>query len=135
MQNVIKSFDDYQKSYQESLNNPEQYWSKSASNYHWYSHFERTQSGSFHELDVAWFVGGKTNLSYNCIDRYLEKNGEKTAVIWIEIDPARTPTKITFNDLHNRVNTFAASLKSLGVEKGDRVCFYMGMVPELLVGI
>lgn len=135
MENTIKSFDDYQKSYKSSLNDIEKYWGASASNYHWFSHWERVHSGSFHELDVAWFTGAKTNIAYNCLDRHLEKRGNHTAVIWIENDFDKKPTKISFKELHARVNVFAAALKAQGVKKGDRVCFYMGMVPELMIGV
>lgn len=135
MKNVIGSFDDYQKLYGESLTNSEKFWSDSASNYHWFSHWERVHSGSFHELDVAWFTGAKTNIAYNCLDRHLDKNANKTAVVWLDNDSKVAPVNITFKELHTRVNTFAAALKSQGVQKGDRVCFYMGMVPELMVGV
>lgn len=135
MHNTINSFEDYQRLYNDSLNNPDQFWTNSADNYHWFTRWERVYSGSFHELDVAWFKAGRTNISYNCLDRHLETRADKTAVTWIENDPNQAPTNITFKELHERVNVFAAALKGLGVQKGDRVCFYMGMVPELLIGV
>lgn len=135
MKNTIRSFDDYQKLYDESLSNPEKFWTDSAANYHWYSHWDRISSGSFHELDVAWFTGAKTNITYNCLDRHLDKNANKTAVVWLDNDPQVAPVNITFKELYSRVNTFAAALKAQGVQKGDRVCFYMGMVPELMIGV
>ncbi len=135
MQNTIRSFADYQQFYQAALEQPEKFWSASAKNYTWFSQWERITSGSFHELDVAWFKGGKTNLTFNCVDRHLADKGDKPAVIWVENDPNAAPTEITFKQLHQRVNAFAAMLVAEGVQKGDRVCFYMGMVPELLVGV
>lgn len=135
MQNTIRSLNDYQKLYQQSLTDSDAFWSASASNYHWFNSWERVQRGSFDELDTSWFSGGKTNLSYNCIDRHLEKNASKTAVTWVDNDPNIAPVHISFKELHERVNTFAAVLQAQGIVRGDRVCFYMGMVPELLVGI
>ena len=135
MKNTITDLSGYENFYKASSEKTNEYWSDSASNYHWFKPWTCVQSGDFNNLEIKWFDGATTNMSYNCIDRHLENKGDETAVIWLDNDPKAKPLNISFKDLHQRVNSFAAMLKDQGVEKGDRVCFYMGMVPELLVGI
>ena len=135
MKNTIKSLNDYHSLYDSSMNDTNSFWTESASNYHWFKSWDSITSGNFKDLNIKWFEGAKTNLSYNCIDRHLKKSGNKTAVTWIDNDHTKEPIHITYQDLYDRVNTFSAILKSKNIKKGDRVCFYMGMVPELLVGI
>ena len=135
MKNTIKSLNDYHSLYDSSMNDTNSFWTESASNYHWFKSWDSITSGNFNDLKIKWFEGAKTNLSYNCIDRHLKKSGNKTAVTWIDNDHTKEPIHITYQDLYDRVNTFSAILKSKNIKKGDRVCFYMGMVPELLVGI
>ncbi|MBH48967.1 MAG: acetyl-coenzyme A synthetase, partial [Halobacteriovorax sp.] len=135
MNNTITDLSGYETFYNKSLNNTEEYWSETAKNYLWFKPWNKVQSGDFNDLELKWFEGAKTNMSFNCIDRHLKTKANDTAVIWIDNDPKVDPLKVTFSELHQRVNAFASMLKDQGVEKGDRVCFYMGMVPELLVGV
>ncbi len=135
MKNTIKSLSDYQSLYSSSINDHESFWNDTAVNYHWFKPWDSIQTGDFENLDVKWFEGAKTNLSFNCIDRHLPKLANKSAVTWIDNDPTKVPLNITYQELSERVNAFASILKAKNIKKGDRVCFYMGMVPELLVGV
>lgn len=135
MENTITDLNGYEQSYKSSMESSDSYWSETAKNYHWFKPWDTVQSGDFNDLKLKWFEGAKTNMSFNCIDRHLKTRANDTAVIWIDNDPKIEPLKITFSELHKRVNAFASMLEDQGVNKGDRVCFYMGMVPELLVGV
>lgn len=128
----IKSMDQYKKMYKESLLNPEKFWSSIAEELHWFKHW--TKLKTWKAPDAKWFIGGKTNISYNCIDRHLTTwRRNKAAIIW-EGEPGETRI-LTYQTLHRDVCKFANVLKKLGVNKGDRVAVYMGMVPELAVAV
>ncbi len=133
--NTIKNADDYKRFYDMSLNDKEAFWSEVASNYKWNRPFEKITSGDFNNLDVKWFEGAKLNITENCIDRHLEKRANKTAIIYEANNPDEESLHITYKELHSRVCKFANVLKDRGVKKGDRVIFYMSMVPDLLVGV
>ena len=132
---TISQKSDYTTSYQQSLKNPEHYWSQVAQDYLWRKPFERIQSGSFEELNVKWFEGAQLNITENCLDRHLAAKGDQWAVIWEPNDPQQPPIKLTYRQLHQRVCQMANVLKKHQVGKGDRVCLYMSMVPELLIGV
>ncbi|RDH46024.1 acetate--CoA ligase [Zooshikella ganghwensis] len=120
----------YQELYQESINNPDAFWAEQAKvHLHWFSPWEKVYQGDFAQGDVAWFVGGKLNVTYNCIDRHLPTKANQTAIIWEADEPGQSLI-ITYQMLHDHVCRMANVLKEQGVKKGDRVCIYMPMIPE-----
>jgi acetyl-CoA synthetase len=131
----INSFDEYKEAYQKSIDNPEQFWGKIAENFTWRKKWDKVLEWNFTEPKVEWFKGGKLNITENCIDRHLETMGEKPAFIWEPNHPDERIRVVTYNRLHKRVCQFAQVLKNNGVKKGDRVCIYMGMVPELTYAV
>ncbi|MFT6603830.1 MAG: acetyl-CoA synthetase, partial [Bacteriovoracaceae bacterium] len=133
--NTIKDADDYKRFYDMSLNDKDAFWSEVAANYKWNKLWDKITSGDFNNLDVKWFEGAKLNITENCLDRHLESRGDKTAIIYEANNPNEKPLHISYKDLHKRVCQFSNVLKDQGVKKGDRVIFYMSMVPELLIGV
>ena len=131
----IESKEQYLDFYKDSMEAPEAYWSKIAETFTWQKPWDKVLSGDFNELNMKWFEGAKLNITENCLDRHLAKLGNKTAIIWEPNDPKESAQHITYQELTDRVNRFANVLKDNGVKKGDRVCFYMSMVPELLTGV
>lgn len=131
----IKSTGDYVKNYLESISNVESYWNNVAENFTWEKNWETTLKGSLEKQNVEWFSGGQLNITSNCIDRHFEERPNDVAVVWVANDPSKPAVEITYKDLYENVCSFANVLKSQGAKKGDRICFYMGMVPELLYGI
>ncbi|MGV6818022.1 MAG: acetate--CoA ligase [Thiotrichales bacterium] len=126
----------YEKLYQQSVEDPEGFWSEQAKSYlSWYQPWSSVLDWSFDEdVKIRWFEGGKLNVSYNCLDRHLEERGDQVAIIWEGDDPAED-RKITYRELHEEVSRFANVLKSRGVTKGDRVAIYMPMIPEAAVAM
>jgi acetyl-CoA synthetase len=131
----INDFKDYQNQYDLSLKDPENFWGKIAENFHWFKSWERVKSGNFHDVDFKWFVGGKTNMSYNCLDRHIPKRGDQTALIFEPNSPDGEKRTFTYKELLNEVENVASSMTELGIKKGDIVCFYMSQVPELLISL
>ncbi len=128
----IKSFEEYEKLYAEAAADPPAFWAKIAEeNIHWFKKWDTVLE--WNEPHAKWFVGGTTNISYNCLDRHLETRGDKIAIIW-EGEPGDVRT-FTYKELHVEVCKFANALKSLGVVKGDRVALYMPLVPELAIAM
>ena len=124
----IKDIDEYHKLYKESIDNSEAFFQKLAKeNISWINDFNEVQNDGF--ANTKWFIGGKTNVSFNCIDRHLDENSNKTALIWEGDDPNESK-QFTYKELHLQVCKFANVLKELGVKKGSRVCIYMPMIPE-----
>ena len=124
----IKNIEEYFDLYNESINNPEEFFQRLAKeNISWIEDFNKVHNSEF--SNTKWFQGGKTNVSLNCIDRHLDKNSEKIALIWEGDDPNESK-KFSYEDLHIEVCKFANILKELGVGKGSRVCIYMPMIPE-----
>lgn len=131
----IKSLDQYKERYGESLNDPEGFWSRVAERLHWFKKWDKVMDYDFINANIKWFEGGRLNVSYNCLDRHVEAGyGDKTAIIWEGNDPSESK-QITYNELLEQVSKFANVLKSHGVKKGDRVCIYMQMIPELAVAM
>jgi acetyl-CoA synthetase len=128
----IKSQEQYEMAYRVSVNQPEEFWASVAENFLWRKKWDKVLEWNFKEPNVKWFQGGKLNITENCIDRHLKTMGEKPAFIWEPNDRVRV---ITYNRLHKRVCQVAQMLKNNGVKKGDRVCIYMGMVPELVYAV
>lgn len=131
----IRSEADYHAAYQKSVENPEGFWAEIAAHFHWRKKWDRVLNWNFREPKVEWFAGGKLNITENCIDRHLETLGDKPAIIWEPNDPNERVRVVTYNRLHKRVCQFAQVLINNGVKKGDRVCIYMGMVPELAYAV
>lgn len=128
----IQSMEQYEALYKQSIEDPDTFWSNVASELHWFKKWDKVLDWN---LPMAkWFVGGKFNLSYNCVDRHaLSERANKTAIIW-EGEPGEI-RKLTYAELHVEVQKFANALKSLGIKKGDRVAVYMGMTPELAIAL
>lgn len=131
----IKSFDQYKADYQRSIEDPEGFWSNVAQHFQWHKKWDKVLDWNFKEPKVEWFKGAKLNITENCIDRHLATMGDKPAIIWEPNNPEDRVRIVTYNRLHKRVCQFAQVLTNLGVKKGDRVCIYMGMVPELAYAV
>ncbi len=132
---TISSQADYIKAYQESITDPEKFWGEIAEDFVWKKRWDRVLEYDFHKADVKWFSGGKMNITENCIDRHLDQNGNNTAILWEPADPNDEARKITYKELHQQVCKVGNMLKSHGVNKGDRVCIYMPMIPELAYAV
>jgi len=131
----IRSLEAYKEAYAKSIHEPEAFWADVAQHFHWRKPWEKVLDWNFKEPSVKWFAGGKLNITENCIDRHLDTMGEKPAIIWEPNNPEERVRVVTYNRLHKRVCQFAQVLKNNGVKKGDRVCIYMGMVPELAYAV
>jgi acetyl-CoA synthetase len=127
----------HQLSNEESVLTPEleTYWSEIANTFQWKKKWESVQTGNFHDVNVEWFKGGKLNITENCLDRHLEKRRQKKALIFEPNNPNEAATFLTYGELHISVCRFASLLKKRGIKKGDIVSFYMGMTPELMIGV
>jgi acetyl-CoA synthetase len=124
----------YQKMYDESVQDPEGFWAKQAERLHWNRKWDKVMDVNYHEAEIKWFEGGQINVAYNCLDRHLEERGDQVAIIWESDDP-NVDRKITYRELHEEVCKFSNVLKSNGVNKGDRVCLYLPMIPEAAVAM
>ncbi len=131
----ITSFEQYQKAYQQSVNEPEQFWAAIADNFLWKKKWDKVLSWNFTEPHIKWFEGAKLNITENCLDRHLLLNGDKPAIIWEPNDPEKDNVTLTYKMLHEQVCRFANVLKRNGAQKGDRICIYMPMVPELAIAV
>ncbi len=129
----ITSFDEYKEEYQKSVDNPEAFWAGHAESFVWKKKWDKVLDWNFSGPDVKWFEGGELNITENCLDRHLEERGDKVAILWEPNEPGEAAIKLTYKDLHKKVCEFANVLKAQGVKKGDRVCMYMPMVPELAI--
>ena len=131
----IPSFDRYDEIYKRSIEDPENFWAETAQRIHWIKPWDTVRNFDFSQGKIEWFSGGKLNACYNCIDRHIENgHGNETAIIWEGNDPNQS-RKFSYSELLKDVSQFANALKSMGVEKGDRVCLYMQMIPELAVAV
>ena len=135
MTQVIKSFDEYRQAWKKSVDDPEGYWAEQAETFVWQKKWDKVLEWNFQDPDVKWFINGKLNVTENALDRHLAERGDKVAILWEPNDPNGEVQKYTYRDLYHEVCKTANALKSRGIEKGDRVCFYMPMVPELAIGI
>lgn len=131
----IKSLEQYLSAYKKSVEDPEGFWSVIAENFYWRKKWDKVLEWNFKEPRIEWFKGAKLNITENCIDRHLEKNANTPAIIWESNDPEEHHRVLTYRELYNKVCQFAHVLKNNGINKGDRVCIYMGMVPELAIAI
>jgi acetyl-CoA synthetase len=131
----ITSLEQYHEAYKKSIENPEEFWGEIAEHFTWRKKWNKVLNWNFTEPNINWFEGGKLNITENCIDRHLAERGEQPAIIWEPNNPEEKTRIVTYNRLHKRVCQVAQMLTNLGVKKGDRVCIYMGMIPELTYAV
>ncbi len=131
----INSFEEYEEQYKLSTERPEDFWGQIASNYQWQKPWDKTLEWEFDSPDVKWFLNAKLNITENCLDRHLEKRGNKLALIWEPNDPKERFVRMTYRELHEEVCRTANVLKKHGLSKGDRVAIYMPMIPELTIAV
>lgn len=131
----IKSFDEYQRAYQESVEQPETFWAGVADHFYWRRKWTNVLDWNFKEPNIKWFEGAKLNITENCLDRHIYQLGDKPAIIWEPNDPNAAHRVLTYKQLLEKVEQFANVLKNNGVRKGDRVCIYLPMVPELVIAV
>ena len=129
-QRALINNEQYLTMYDASINDPETFWSEQANEFlDWHTGWQQLTDSNFMKGEARWFVGGKLNACYNCIDRHLPKRADQTAIIWEGDDP-ETSAEMSYSEVHEKVCRLANALKSRGVQKGDRVCIYMPMIPE-----
>ncbi|MFK5880433.1 MAG: acetate--CoA ligase [Flavobacteriaceae bacterium] len=132
----IKHLEEYYKVYRNSVRDPEVFWEEIAEeHFSWRKRWDKVLSWDFKKPEVKWFEGAKLNITENCIDRHLTTKGNKTAILFEPNNPDEEAQHITYNRLYERVNQFANVLKDNGVKKGDRVCIYLPMIPELAISL
>jgi len=125
----------YERMYRRSLEEPDSFWAEQAETFlTWFRKWDRVSNNDLSRGQIRWFEGGRLNVSYNCLDRHLERHGDRAALIWEGDEPDQSKT-ITYRELHAEVCKFANVLKERGVNKGDRVCVYMPMIPEAVVAM
>jgi acetyl-CoA synthetase len=129
----VKSYDEYQAMYDRSIRDPEGFWGEIAGRFEWKEKWTKVRDYTFEPpVEIKWFVGGKTNVSVNCLDRHLARRGDQTAILWEGNVPGED-SKLTYRELYEDVCRFANALRSMGVKKGDRVCIYLQMIPQAAV--
>jgi len=131
----IRSMEEYNRAYEESIKDPDAFWANVAESFTWKKRWDKIRSGGYDQADFKWFEGAQLNITENCLDRHLDTIGDKTAIIWEPNDPKEAGKNLTFKELHQEVCRFANVLIKNNVKKGDRVCIYMPMVPELAIAV
>ena len=131
----LRSKEEYDAAYAKSVSDPEGFWAGQADTFEWHKKWNTVLEWDFEKPDVKWFGGGKLNITENVLDRHLKKRGNKLAVIWEPNDPHERFLRLTYRELHERVCMYANVLKRNGAKKGDRICIYMPMIPELVVAV
>ena len=131
----VTSYEEYKAAYKHSVDEPEAFWAGVADNFVWRKKWDKVLKWDFKKPDIKWFINGKLNITENCLDRHLAVSGDKPAIIWEPNDPKDKHRVISYNELYFKVTQFANVLINNGVKKGDRVCIYMGMVPELPIAM
>ena len=131
----IKSFEEYKAAYAKSVEDPEGFWAEIAENFTWRKKWDTVLNWNFKDPKIEWFKGGKLNITENCLDRHLETKGDQPALFWESNDPEEHHRTLTYKRLYEKVCMFAHVLKNNGVKKGDRICIYMGMIPELAIAV
>ena len=131
----IRSLKQYHDAYKHSIDDPEGFWDVQADTFAWFKRWDQTLRWNFTGPNVQWFLNGKLNITVNCLDRHLGTRGDQIALLWEPNNPTRENVHYTYRELYHAVCKTANALKSLDIRKGDRVCFYMPMVPELMIGI
>jgi acetyl-CoA synthetase len=131
---LIEDLPQYFEDYKKSIKNPKKFWDKVADqNFVWYQRWSKVVKYDMNEAKITWFKNAKLNITKNCIDRHLAIRGEKTAIIWEPNDPKEEAQHISYQELYTRVNKTANVLQDMGIKKGDRVCIYLPMIPELAI--
>lgn len=131
---LIEDLPHYFEDYKKSIKNPKKFWDKIADeNFVWYQRWSKVVKYDMNEAKISWFKNAKLNITKNCLDRHLSVRGDKTAIIWEPNDPKEEAQHISYSELYTRVNKTANVLKDMGIEKGDRVCIYLPMIPELAI--
>ena len=132
----IENLEEYFKHYKKSIREPKKFWDRIASeNFTWYQEWDNVIDFNMAEAEIKWFTNAKVNITKNCIDRHLAKRGDKTAIIFEPNDPKEAAQHISYNELYERVSKMANVLRDQGVKKGDRVCIYLPMIPELAISL
>ncbi|KAF2518710.1 acetate--CoA ligase [Flavobacterium salilacus subsp. salilacus] len=132
----VGSLEQYFKHYNKSLREPRKFWDRIADeNFTWYQKWDKVVEFDMQEAEIKWFLNAKVNITKNCIDRHLAKRGEKTAIIFEPNNPNEEALHITYNQLYDRVCKMANVLREQGIQKGDRVCIYLPMIPELAIAV
>jgi acetyl-CoA synthetase len=131
----IKTLEEYRLAYQASVTDPEGFWAGIANHFQWRRPWDKVLEWNFSEPSVRWFIGGQLNITENCLDRHLAERGDKPAIIWEPNNPEEDYRILSYRELHFKVCQFANVLKNNGLKKGDRVCIYMPMVPELAIAV
>jgi len=129
----IRTQAEYDANYAESVKDPVGFWTAHADTFEWHQKWNTALEWDFETPNVKWFAGGKLNITENCLDRHLKKRGNKLAIIWEPNDPKERFVRLTYRELHEKVCQYANVLKRNGAKKGDRICIYMPMVPELVI--
>jgi acetyl-CoA synthetase len=125
----------YEKAYAQSVQDPENFWNDIAQHFHWKKKWNKVVEWNFTEPSIQWFLGAQLNITENCLDRHIAERGHEPAIIWEPNDPDEHHRILTYKDLLFKVEQFCHVLSNNGVKKGDRVCLYMGMVPELAIAV
>ena len=132
--NAYINTEKYEEMYKQSIEDPENFWAEQADKVDWTKKWDKVMDYSFNTADIKWYIGGKLNVTYNCIDRHLEKRGDQTAII-LESDDTNFDKSFTYKELHKEVSRFSNVLKKHNVKKGDVVIIYMPMIPELSIAV
>ncbi len=131
----IKSIEQYHEAYKKSVEDPEGFWAEQAETFTWHQKWHTVLKNDFVTPDVRWFEGGKLNITENCLDRHIGTKGDQTAIIWEANEANERSLKYTYKELLAEVNKCANALKAQGVKKGDRICFYMPMIPQVAIAM
>ena len=132
--NAYINTEKYEEMYKQSIDDPENFWAEQAKKVDWTKKWDKVMDYDFNTADIKWYLGGKLNVTYNCIDRHLEERGDQKAIIWESDDP-NLDKSYTYKELHKEVSRFANVLKKHDVKKGDVVIIYMPMIPELSIAV
>jgi len=135
MTTQIKNLQEYKDAYQRSVSDPEGFWKEQADTFTWNQPYDKVLEWDFDEPNIKWFLNGKMNITENCLDRHIESRGDQVAILWEPNDPSQPVQRYTYKELLAAVSRCANGLKSKGITKGDRVVFYMPMVPELAIAV
>ncbi len=135
MKKNIATLKEYKIEYEKSINNPEGFWEEKAQSFMWKKKWKNVLSWDFKKPEIKWFEGGKLNITENCLDRHLEKKGDQIAIKWVANNPKEKNRNLSYREVYTQVCKFANVLKNNGTKKGDRVCLYMPMVPELAIAV
>lgn len=135
MTTQIKDLVHYKELYKKSIDNPEAFWDNEAKTFSWFRPYDKVCEWNFTDPDVRWFLNGKMNITYNCLDRHLIDKADQVAILWEPNDPKDKAIEYTYQELHDEVCRCSNALKEMGIQKGDRVVFYMPMVVELAIAV